>query len=357
MLIYKSLKLFFIIAIYFVSAVLNYANSACYIDSYKQITVPLSSFQTNNTISSDLAYPNIILSSNHSENRTDLNCTDSPGIIKANISLSNSFGLYGDIDNKGIAKTNIDGIGVSFEWYKNGSSGDPEWNNIKTIVLNGSNYFFFYNASGVKQDNNTGLNNISSNFKFNLVKYGASPDNFVLNGSDMPCLNIALGLRSSSVDSLSMCFSGSISFNSGTCDIENTIIQLGSISKYELDLNGYSEWIDSNINLVNCSEFYSLFGTSNIAEIKIIPSNSGDYENGMFNINEGVDSASGIALQVRDSSNNNILNFNDSLTMNKVLSQSTLTNIIIPLQTRYVKNDVISPGNVDASMTVIIEYK
>ncbi|MGI3022843.1 fimbrial protein [Vibrio alginolyticus] len=312
----------------------------------------------NNTISSDWGYPKkLVQSSTYSGDRVDVSCS-SVAQFHTVASLSNSFGMQGDIVldgfNNGIAKTNIDGIGVFFRWRKYNSNGDMKWFHISSDQY--GNGYNIYDSSGNLAKSKK-LVNYSSEFVFGLVKYGPTADNFVLKGSDMPCLVSSVRHNGNTFDTAKLCFSGSISFNSGTCDIVNTTVQLGKVTKHELDKNGMTNWIDSNIKMSNCSNFYGAFATNNVAEVKLIPSNGGRYKDGVIFIKDNPNSASGVALQFRNPVCDTLLNFDNNVSIEKVLNYNTAKNITIPLQVRYIKEDDVLPGNVNASMTVVVDYK
>lgn len=354
MFVFVKFRFLLIIMACFLTSIFNYAYASCNVDTYRNIIVSLSDFNTNNTISSDWAYPKeLIRTQNYNGGNVNISCPSSDRFT-AIASLSNSFGMQSDFYSNGILKTNIDGIGVFFKWYRNNSSGVGTWLSIP-IDWYGKKAGIFDAGGGPVTSSE--LTNFSTRFGFGLVKYGPTASNFVLKGSGMPCLVTSVEQGTNKVEFAKLCFSGSISFNSGTCDIVNTTVQLGKVTKNELDKNGKTNWIDSDIKMNNCSAFYGAFGTNNVAEVKLIPSNGGRYEDGVINIEDNTDSANGVALQFRNPVTSYFLNFNKSVTIEKVLNQSIAQNVTIPMQVRYLKEGDVSPGNVNASMTVIVDYK
>ncbi|WP_438451919.1 fimbrial protein [Vibrio alginolyticus] len=354
MFLFVSFRFSLIMMVCFLISIFNYANASCTVDTYRNIIVPLSDFNSNNTISSDWVYPKKIVESRaYNGGGANISCPDKKQFV-AVASLSNSFGMQNDFDSEGIVKTNIDGIGVYFKWQRNNTEGVAKWLKIPINWYGKGADIFNENGDQVIAKE---LNKLSTSFRFGLVKYGPTADNFVLKGSDMPCLVASVKQGSNTVEVAKLCFSGSISFNSGTCDIVNTTVQLGKVTKHELDKNVVTNWIDSNIKMSNCSAFYGAFGTNNVAEVKLIPSNGGRYKDGVIFIKDNPNSASGVALQFRNPVSDTILNFDNNVSIKKVLNYNTAKNITIPLQVRYIKEDDVLPGNVNASMTVVVDYK
>ncbi|HHF2882862.1 TPA: fimbrial protein [Vibrio alginolyticus] len=354
MFIFVRYRFLLIITGYFLISIFNYAYASCTVDTYRNIIVTLSDFSMNNTISSDWVYPKeLIQSQSYNGGNVNVSCSSS-NAFNAVATLSNSFGMQSDFDSEGIVKTNIDGIGVYFKWYRNKSTGVKTWLSIPIDWYGRNAAIFDSNGNPVTAKI---LKNFSTSFKFGLVKYGPTVDNFVLKGSDIPCLIASVKQGTNKVEVAKLCFSGSLSFNSGTCDIVNKTVQLGKVTKHELDKNGMTNWIDSDIKMNNCSAFYGAFGVNNVAEVKLIPSSDGRYGDGVVNIEDNTNSASGVALQFRDPMTTNFLDFNKSVTIEKILNQSTAQSVTIPMQVRYLKEGDVSPGNVNTSMTVVVNYK
>ncbi|AVF61729.1 fimbrial protein [Vibrio diabolicus] len=356
----KKTVFILVVISYFLTG-LSEVGAACVASSNQHVNMHLSNFNFNNTIPSDWSYPIFLINSyGYSGNKVDVTCTESYRFTISH-KLSNSFGFWGDMPNSngsghnGIAKTRVDGIGVFFQIGRNGSSGVDNWYTIPFDFINGQ-LSPLYDRNGNKIVS-TEVINVPTNVRFGLVKYGPIPDSFVLSGSDMPCLVNFVGQESDRAVISQHCFSGTIAFNSGTCDFESSTIKLDDVSTRELERNGLSEWMNSNISLINCSGFYGLNGINNYAEIKVTPFNEGDYSNGIFNIDNHSDSAKGVALQIKDSTNNKFLDFNEEITLKTKLNNSTSENIDIPLRVRYIKTSSVSPGKVRASMTVMINYK
>ncbi|EOX4902163.1 fimbrial protein [Vibrio alginolyticus] len=339
---------------------LNEAGAACVAGSNQHVNIHLSNFNFKNTIPSDWSSPIKLINSyeGYSGNRVDVTCTE-PNRFTISHKLSNSFGFWGDIYNgnghDGIAKTRVNGIGVFFQINRMNSSGVYNWLSIPSNFINGQ-LSPLYDSNG-NEIVRTQVVNVSTNVRFGLVKYGPIPDSFVLSGSDMPCLVNSVGHKSDRVVISQHCFTGTIAFNSGTCDFDSSTIKLDDVSTRELVQNGFSEWMNSNISLINCSGFYGLNGLNNYAEIKITPLNDGDYSNGILNVDNNSDSAKGVALQIKDSNNNKFLDFNKEITLKAKLNNNISENIDIPLRVRYIKTSSVSPGNVRASMMVMINYK
>ncbi|MGL1336750.1 type 1 fimbrial protein [Vibrio parahaemolyticus] len=357
----KYNSMIFILILYFSPWAISLAYSACSVSTFYNHFISMSSLETNNTISFDWAPPQLLRANDFiaapgSQYTSSVTCSNS-GDFVTNYRLSKSFGVLNDYNGTAIVKTNVSGIGIIFYVYRNNSSGVGTWFGLPGNFILGQNSPL-YNTSGTVE-NGTQAVNISNLIKYNLIKYGPTPNNFTLSASDMPCITRAVGHNGDMADIWEYCFGGtSIStFNTGTCDIANKTVQLGQISKIELDTNGSSDWINSDILLTNCSPFYGSNGLDNFAEIKLSPNNNGDYVNGIFNINSFAGSANGVALQLKSGITGNIINLDNTISDIFRLNSNTSTNITIPLQVRYKKTSTVSAGSVSASMIVTINYR
>ncbi|EPS4453551.1 fimbrial protein [Vibrio parahaemolyticus] len=359
--IQKYNSMMFVIILHFLPGSISHAYSACSVGTFYNFYIPISSLDINNTISFDWELPKLLRANEYipassSQNPDSVSCSDSADFA-TNYRLTKSFGVLNDYNGTAIVKTNVEGIGVLFYVYRNNSSGSASWFGLPGGYILGQNSPLYNTNGTVVSGTITGR--IGSGIKYNLIKYGPTPSNFTLSSSDMPCITRAVGHNGDMADVWEYCFSGtSIStFNTGTCDIANKTVQLGQISKIELDTNGSSGWINSDILLTNCSPFYGSNGLDNFAEIKLSPNNNGDYVNGIFNINSVAGSANGVALQLKSGITGNIINLDNTISDIFKLNSNTSTNITIPLQVRYKKTGTVSAGSVSASMIVTINYR
>ncbi|HHX8542450.1 TPA: hypothetical protein ACVO3M_004689, partial [Vibrio diabolicus] len=236
---------FILVVLFCFLTVLSEAGAACVASSNQYVNIHLSNFNFKNTIPSDWSSPIYLMHSyeGYSGNRVDVTCTESNRFTISH-KLSNSFGFWGDISNgnghNGVAKTRVNGIGVFFQIKRRNSSGVDNWFTVPSNFINGQlSRLYDGNGNDIVR---TQVINVSTNVRFGLVKYGPIPDSFVLSGSDMPCLVNSVGQGSDRAVISQHCFSGTIEFNSGTCDFESSTIKLDDISTRELEKNGLSEW-------------------------------------------------------------------------------------------------------------------
>lgn len=357
----KQHAIIFSLILYFLPGTISQAYSACSVGTFYNLYIPISSLETNNTISFDWELPKLLRANNYfppsaSQHSDSVSCSNSANFVTS-YRLTKSFGISNDYNGTAIAKTNVEGIGVLFYVFRNNSSGSASWFGLPGNFILGQNSPLYSTDGSVISGTTTGK--VGNGIRYNLVKYGPTPSNFTLSSSDMPCLTRAVGHNGDMADVWEYCFSGTSfsTFNTGTCDIENKTVQLGQISKTELDDNGSSDWINSDILLTNCSPFYGSNGLDNLSEIKISPNNNGDYANGIFNIDSVSGSANGVALQLKSGITGNLINLNNAISDIFKLNNNTSTSITIPLQVRYKKTGTVSAGSVSASMIITINYR
>ncbi|ELH4233538.1 type 1 fimbrial protein [Vibrio fluvialis] len=335
--------------------------SSCSVDHYYNHFIGMADFNEKITMSSDwglpvLLQPNMYESNPGESYLSTVNCTTS-GEFSTSYKLSNSFGVWGDFNGNAIAKTNIQGIGIQFKVRRNDASGFYNWYTLPSEFITGKDAIL-YDSIGNRVVGDS-ADNIGVSIQYTLVKYGPTPNSFLLRASDMPCLDRYVGQSGNMVKVWSQCFTGEVrSFNTGTCDIANKTIQMQPISREELQSLGASEWMDSRVQLINCSGFNGANGINNYAEIKMTPSiGGGDYSKGIFSIESNSESATGVALQMRDSSTGYLVNLNNNITSLFRLNNNASSVIDIPFEVRYKKIGDVSAGSVNSSMIITINYK
>ncbi|WP_412498189.1 fimbrial protein [Shewanella indica] len=303
---------------------------------------------TQITSSSDVALPKAISSwvyeTATASNRPNVVCDIVDNFYEKFLIDGGPTYVNSNLDGGVILATSVYGIGIQIQPAIFRSPGEY-------MPMNQGYWESTYVISLDRRSSQT--NRVGPNFRYRVVQYASinqSSVNFSLSYKGYT------GHQSSYVSAYRVSFQGQIHVNNGTCNINNETINLGKINIEKIQSIGNSDWIDSSIKLINCSAFYGGVDIKNYAEIVLEPSN-GIYSHpeGIFNLNQS-STSTGVAIQLSEDKNS-LFDFAKTPHIRFTLSKSTSSNITIPLFSRMKKIGEVNPGTVNASMTVLVNYK
>lgn len=210
-----------------------------------------------------------------------------------------------------------------------------------------------------------------------LVKTGAIAPG-IIQGSQLPCVQVNYTNEAPSANNMveNVCMSGAINIVASTCKTPDVMVEMGSHPVTELSgINSTTGWVDASIQLTDCPTFYGYgssghwyvdnSGTSNSGtptnnkvELKLTPNTDViDSSNGVFAINTGASSASGIGIQLAYGTNASPTMVNFASPNTYVMGNGSSGNVTLPLVARYIQTETnVRAGQANSALTFLINY-
>lgn len=271
-------------------------------------------------------------------------------------------GLYQtSVAGIGIAITNNDGQGIGTV-----INGSPFLKWVVTVP-EGLRYGFF----------------IGNSFVVNFVKTGPVSAG-VINGATFPTVLLnsqsAVPITGPLPDTpYRINFSGSMSVVVNTCRTPDVLVPMGKyeVGQYFKGRGSTTPWVSIPINLRDCPPFYGAYsnassppvyqtdGTTlagtlvrNAISIALVPTYGIiNATTGIIRLDNDPNVATGIGIQLAQGSDASATPLNLSQMFRYDMLSSSVTNIIVPFQARYIQTaDAVTPGPANSKLTFTVGY-
>lgn len=195
-----------------------------------------------------------------------------------------------------------------------------------------------------------------------------------MNGADLPTVGAFFSVPGVlDLKAVETSFTGSLNIVSRTCTTPNVTVDMGSYGVEQFKNAGDATlWRSAVIQLTDCPRFYGKLidgrnsyysdngntaigvKTPNTLYVTVQPNTPViDAANGIFSLQSGADSASGVGIQLTWGGDNVDFSSGRSFT----LGDSSSTSRVIPLLARYIKTSgPVKPGKANATATFTINY-
>lgn len=257
-----------------------------------------------------------------------------------------------------IMQTSIPGIGVAFRRGTNPTDVTVPFTQTPWREMTGGGSF---TAPG------------SFDLDMFLIKTGDIQPG-TLNGADLPTVGAFFSVPGVlDLKAVETSFTGSLNIVSRTCTTPNVTVDMGSYGVEQFKNAGDATlWRSAVIQLTDCPRFYGKLidgrnsyysdngntaigvKTPNTLYVTVQPNTPViDAANGIFSLQSGADSASGVGIQLTWGGDNVDFSSGRSFT----LGDSSSTSRVIPLLARYIKTSgPVKPGKANATATFTINY-
>lgn len=272
-----------------------------------------------------------------------------------------------------VYQTNLPGIGVVLQQYLN-----------KPLPNKVDNSLYFIDNTG----KSTG--GVSTNVIIKLVKTGpVSPG--VVNGASLPTFAKTIYPPVSNVTGVTFSgfpinadefqFSGNLNVIASTCELKSSNIDVYLGEYLTTKFNGVgtvTNWKDATISLTGCTSFkegyYSNDNRTIITSSNTFPTGNTDVNNkvsvtlspvgtmfdsnnGIINLKDSSDSASGVAIQLGIENGSDVSPVKLLTPVDVGVPVAETNTLNIPIKARYIQTeDFVTPGKADGSVVFTINY-